>query len=1024
MTFKSALSFLLIWCTMVSIVPMVHPPNVQAQNPSDGNAADGLRFRLSESSEKVAAPTPRPAVNATVLPEAETAKLLARLPKIQTQADDTIDFKLRDSSLPPPRAGKTIAAAFAPASKDGPPPAVTNAPLLVTRFTPEGEVAIAPALSITFSQPMVAVSSQDAAAASVPVTLSPQPSGKWSWLGTQTLIFKPDAEGGRLPMATRYTATIPAGTKSGLGNKLAQPRTFSFATPPPTLKSSFPSGENVRRDPLFLLEFDQLIDPNRVLEHLTIQTSTPGIRLRLATNDEIDGDLSAINLKKTAQPGRWMAVRAVGPNGETKDALPSNTSVRLIIGRGTPSAEGPRTTTAPQSFSFKTFGPLRVLTHQCGYQRSCSPFDSFTFTLSNQLDADVFQSSQIKITPEIPDAKIMMSYNNINISGTKRSNTTYTVTLDRAIKDVFGQQLTGDNQFVFNVTTAPPRLFSTGSGLIVLDPAGTRSFSVYSINVPQIKVSLFKVTADDWLAFRSYQGLRYNNPNQSPPPPGRPVSEKIVDVKAEPDQMIETVIDLSPALDEGYGHVFVRAEPVGLPAVRRDNRAEAWVQSTEIALDAFADNQNMVVWANSLKDGLPLSGVSVSVTPDDISGVTSIDGLARLSFKDSATTGRKRAALVVARRGKDMAILPQAGFHPYYYSAESENRSWRLESDESGLRWFVFDDRKLYRPGEEVCVKGWIRNVKLTPTGDTEMFAFRPSETVNYILVDSQNNELAKGTAKLNALAGFDFKVQLPGTINLGSTHLKLRLNENLGESVHYFQVQEFRRPEFEITTQASQAPHFVGDFATVTTTAAYYTGGGLSGTDIDWTVLSRATNYTPPNREDYTFGQFLPWWRYHHNYGETREQSFKGRTNADGKHTLRIDFDGVNPPRPSSVTAHARVQDVNRQTLAGSTTMLVHPADIYVGLKPARMFVQKGEPLNISIIATDLDGKTLPNRDVTLRLARMDYISRRVIGSKRKKMFRKRQSGVEMTPSLRVFQPRQAECIPYGRGCVMTASV
>lgn len=966
---------------MVTILPLVPSQQVLAQDSSsDEQVEDGLRFRLSEGTEKTEAPTPKPVVNATVLSQAETASLLARLPKLQTQADDTVDFKLRENSLPPPRAGQTIAAAFAPSSTGGPPPAVTNQPLAVTRFTPEGEVAIAPALSITFSQPMVAVTSQEDAAANVPVTLSPQPTGKWRWLGTQTLVFQPDAEGGRLPMATRYTVTIPAGTRSALGNKLAEPTTFSFATPPPTLKSSFPSGESVRRDPLMFLEFDQRIESNRVFERLKLEPASSGVRLRLATSEEIAGDPTVNDLVKRAQSGRWLVVRATGANGETKDALPSNTNIRLVISPGTPSAEGPRTTTAEQGFGFKTFGPFRVVTKQCGYQEVCSPFDSFTFVFSNQLDVNAFDASQIKITPEITDLKISANYNNINISGNKRSNTTYTVTLDRAIKDIFGQQLSGDTQFVFNVKTAPPRLFSTGSGLVVLDPAGSRTFPVYSVNFPKIKVSFYKVTPEDWLAFRAYQGTRYNNPKQPLTPPGKLISEKIVDIKAEPDQMVETAIDLSPALDEGYGHVFVRAEavepttPVNVYA-RWQNVAEAWVQSTQIGLDAFADYNNLVVWANSLKDGQPLSGVSVKVTPDDLTGVTGADGLARLVFKTPVSSQTKQPALVVAQRGKDVAILPKAGFSPYYYSPDYENRSWRQTDAQTALRWYVFDDRKLYKPGEEVRVKGWIRKVDLTPTGDTEMFPFAPSESVDYVLVDSQSNEILKGKAKLNALAGFDFKVQLPGTMNLGGAHFKLKLSDDDSESTHYFQVQEFRRPEFEITTQASAAPHFIGTAATVTTTAAYYAGGGLAATDVDWTVLSRPTNYTPPNREDYIFGKFFPWWREINDSGETREQSFKGRTNTEGKHTLKIDFDGVNPPRPSSVVAQARVQDVNRQTLAGSATMLVHPADVYVGLKSARTFVQKGEPFNIAIIVTDLDGKAIAGRDVSLRLVRLDYV-------------------------------------------------
>src|SRR6185436_17070815 len=107
----------------------------------------------------------------------------------------------------------------------------------------------------------------------------------------------------------------------------------------------------------------------------------------------------------------------------------------------------------------------------------------------------------------------------------------------------------------------------------------------------------------------------------------------------------------------------------------------------------------------------------------------------------------------------------------------------------------------------------------------------------------------------------------------------------------------------------------------------------------------------------------------------ETIEQSFKGRTDAEGKHTLRMDFDAVSPARPSSVTAQARVQDVNRQTLASRTTLLVHPADVYVGLKSARSFVQKGQAFDIATIVTDLDGKAVAGRDVHLRLVRLDYV-------------------------------------------------
>ncbi len=54
---------------------------------------------------------------------------------------------------------------------------------------------------------------------------------------------------------------------------------------------------------------------------------------------------------------------------------------------------------------------------------------------------------------------------------------------------------------------------------------------------------------------------------------------------------------------------------------------------------------------------------------------------------------------------------------------------------------------------------------------------------------------------------------------------------------------------------------------------------------------------------------------------------------------------------------------------------MLVHPADVYVGLKSARTFVQKGEGFDIKTIVTDLDGKALAGREVSLRFIRLDYV-------------------------------------------------
>jgi hypothetical protein len=142
----------------------------------------------------------------------------------------------------------------------------------VVRFSPQGQVPIAPELSVTFSQPMVAVTSQELAAATVPVKLTPQPSGHWRWLGTKTVVFEPE---GRFPMATSYSVEVPAGTKSVTGGTLPAARKWSFVTPPPQITSTI---RRVRIKPnpgiRCLHRFDQRIDEAAALRSIRITAAS------------------------------------------------------------------------------------------------------------------------------------------------------------------------------------------------------------------------------------------------------------------------------------------------------------------------------------------------------------------------------------------------------------------------------------------------------------------------------------------------------------------------------------------------------------------------------------------------------------------------------------------------------------------------------------------------------------------------------------------------------------------------------
>src|SRR5262249_41006852 len=379
---------------------------------------------------------------AAALPESDAQSLLQRLKPIKSEPSDEQEFAFRERSLPPPLTGKTINDTF-PSSERHPGPVEAAAgPLEVVRYAPEGDVPLAPHLTVTFSHPMVAVPSvEDLAARTVPVKLSPQPPGKWRWIGTKTVLFEPEH---RFPMATSYSVEVPAGVKSAAGQTLQSAKKWSFATPPPTVKTSYPASGPRRRDQIIFVEFDQKLDAASVLKKITVAAGRASLRIRLATENEIDQDQELARLAKAAQDGRWLAFRAISdaPDG-TSLALPGGSQITVSIGQATPSLEGPLQTSAPQTFGFPTYGPLKIEEARCGYD-GCRPMQPWSIRFNNPLDDSSFQQSQVRVQPEVPGMKVQIFGNNMMISGLTRGRTTYHLTLDASIKDQFDQTLGKD----------------------------------------------------------------------------------------------------------------------------------------------------------------------------------------------------------------------------------------------------------------------------------------------------------------------------------------------------------------------------------------------------------------------------------------------------------------------------------------------------------------------------------------------------------------------------------------------------
>ena len=592
----------------------------------------------------------------------------------------------------------------------------------------------------------------------------------------------------------------------------------------------------------------------------------------------------------------------------------------------------------------------------------------FSIYFNNPLDQAAFDQSWITIEPEIPGLTINNFGTTLQIQGATVGRSTYNVTLSGELRDIFGQTLGSDQTITFKTGAAQQTLYGTRNALVTVDPASaTPNFTVYSINYKRLRVRAYAVTPEDWNAYLQFYNDRWRD--TPPDPPGREVLSSIIAIKGEDDALVETTIDLSSALQADTGHLVVIVDYPASSLFGRSsglgNAVIAWVQRTYIGLDAFNDNTDVVAWATALKDGAPLSGVEIQLLGTDVSATTDENGVARLGM--TATP----APLIVATLGDDVAILPR-NLYPWY------GDGWARSETSDEVRWFVFDDRAMYRPGEEVHLKGWVRRIENGKEGDVTLL--NGATSVRYQVMDPQGSQLFDEIVDINDLGGFDFSFTIPTAANLGYANIYLTVNgvsDVVGtEYYHNFQIQEFRRPEFAVAARTEgKGPFFVGDSAEVAVNASYFAGGPLPNAEADWNVTASPGYYSPPNWPDFTFGKWTPWWYYYEPEVSSTNVSYFGKTDASGTHYLRMDFSAASgTPRPWSVSANVSVMDVNRQAWASSTSLLVHPANLYVGLHSTRTFVQRGEPLEIEAIVTDLDGNPVEDRPITIVATRLSW--------------------------------------------------
>lgn len=297
---------------------------------------------------------------------------------------------------------------------------------------------------------------------------------------------------------------------------------------------------------------------------------------------------------------------------------------------------------------------------------------------------------------------------------------------------------------------------------------------------------------------------------------------------------------------------------------------------------------------------------------------------------------------LLLRKGQDTLFLDE-GFSTYFYKPTKNTHQ----------QTHFFLDRAIYRPGQTVYFKAL-----LLEKDGSGMPRILPNEEITIRLRDVNYQEIAKLDLRSNAYGTVTGTFKAPEGGLTGSMHLE----SSRGTSRHYFRVEEYKRPKFEVVFQPVKEAYKLDDEVKITGKALGFAGNNIDGASVTYRVVREVS---------------FPWWWYGYRYyrprGETMEiANGQATTDLNGEFVVTFKAQPDRSIDPASkplfqFKVMADVTDITGETHSGESSISLG----FIALQ-ASILLPDQMPLDslqsIGIVTQNLQGQFEPAKG-TLRL-------------------------------------------------------
>jgi len=409
-----------------------------------------------------------------------------------------------------------------------------------------------------------------------------------------------------------------------------------------------------------------------------------------------------------------------------------------------------------------------------------------------------------------------------------------------------------------------------------------------------------------------------------------------------------------------YERTYLTVTNLGIVEKRVEVRNSGTNQDVNLSSEQQAKLKN-IYWVTDLKSANPIKGAQVQL----FEGVKEKSGV-RMKKLSSYVTDRSGIAEtavannlygVVVTKGSDSALITRY-----------DNKLGYGSIARTAQRIYSYTDRSIYRPGQEVHIKGLYR---IGYDGDYEIFQ---EKKIPLKIYNSKNEEILSQELEVNDFGTFNTKLILDTKASLGRYRIVAK------SATTYFEVEEYVPAPFKVETKTDKEEYTSGDMLNLEIDASYYFGAPVEGGEVEYSIGSQNYYFDKYTDEYFNFGSR---WYYCYNcsYGDKFILRNKTELDSSGKakisHRLDLNklFEGEEDVKSKIFVVYMTVKNSNGQTISAQKSFVVHRGEYYLGLKTDKYFLSKNESFKAKVKSVSTGGKEISVQDIKLQINKIKWV-------------------------------------------------